>query len=95
MRKYNRDGRSEQIVTILSILLQPTLILIDNASFDHTSFSLAMTLLAVYLFQRGNDLGGIVVFTAGLLFDQTGFWWAAAVGGYVVGKCLWLGGDQG
>jgi alpha-1,3-glucosyltransferase len=86
---------SRQIVTILSILLQPSLILIDNGHFQYNSFPLAMTLLSVYLFQQGNDLLGAVAFSASLLFKQMGLYWSPAVFGYLLGKCIWLGGDEG
>jgi len=83
------------MVTILSILLQPSLILIDNGHFQYNSFPIAMTLLAVYLFQSNRDVLGAVAFSASLLFKQMGLYWSPAVFGYLLGKCVWVGGEQG
>jgi alpha-1,3-glucosyltransferase len=89
------DTPSRQVITITSILLHPSLILIDNGHFQYNSFPLSLTLLSVHLFQRGSDLTGAVCFSIGLLFKQMGLYWSVAVFGYLMGKCVWLGAREG
>ncbi|KAM0747216.1 ALG6, ALG8 glycosyltransferase [Meredithblackwellia eburnea MCA 4105] len=90
-------GRREReaAVALASILLQPSLILIDNGHFQYNSLMLGLTLWSINLFQAGRDLSGSVLFVAALGFKQMALYYSPAVFAYLLGKCFYLGGRPG
>ncbi|KAH9936376.1 ALG6, ALG8 glycosyltransferase family-domain-containing protein [Fomitopsis serialis] len=90
----NRSARTQE-VALLTLLLQPTSLLIDFGHFQYNSVMLGLTVLAMVCFARGYDLLGAVAFVLSLGFKQMALYYAPAVGSYLLGKCLYLGSVQG
>ncbi|KAG8715874.1 Glucosyltransferase-like protein [Ceratobasidium sp. 423] len=88
-------SRRTQNIALLSVLLQPALILVDHGHFQYNSVMLGLTLWAVNMFHLGYDLLGAVFFVASLGFKQMALYYAPAVGCYLLGKCFWLGKTHG
>ncbi|KAG8705854.1 Glucosyltransferase-like protein [Ceratobasidium sp. 394] len=88
-------SRRTQNIALLTVSLQPALILIDHGHFQYNSVMLGLTLWAVNMFYLGHDLIGAVCFVASLCFKQMGLYYAPAIGSYLLGKCFWLGKDHG
>lgn len=86
----SRRSKRTRLLTALSILLHPSLILIDNGHFQYNSFPLALTLLTTHLFQTDHDALGAIAFCASLLFKQMSLYWAPAIFAYLLGKCIYL-----
>jgi alpha-1,3-glucosyltransferase len=89
-----RSQRAKQ-VALLSILLQPALLLIDSGHFQYNSVMLGLTLQAFNFFAEGRDLLGAVFFVASLGFKQMALYYSPAVFAYLFGKCLLLGWKAG
>ncbi|CAE6513982.1 unnamed protein product [Rhizoctonia solani] len=94
-KHFMRMSRRTQNIAFLTILLQPALTLIDHGHFQYNSVMLGLTLWAVNMFHLGYDLLGAVLFVASLGFKQMALYYAPAVGSYLLGKCFWLGKEQG
>ncbi|KZT73712.1 glycosyltransferase family 57 protein [Daedalea quercina L-15889] len=90
----NRSARTQELA-LLTLLLQPTLLLIDFGHFQYNSVMLGLTLFALVCFARGHDALGAVSFVLGLGFKQMALYYAPAIGSYLLGKCLYLGSAQG
>ncbi|KAH9841629.1 glycosyltransferase family 57 protein [Rhodofomes roseus] len=90
----NRSARTQE-VALLTLLLQPTLLLVDFGHFQYNSVMLGLTLFAMVCFARGHDLLGAVSFVLSLGFKQMALYYAPAIGSYLLGKCLYLGMVQG
>ncbi|TEB40059.1 ALG6, ALG8 glycosyltransferase [Coprinellus micaceus] len=84
-----RSSRSRSFA-LLTLLLQPALILVDNGHFQFNSIMLGFTILALCAFARDKDELGAVAFVAALGFKQMSLYYAPAIGSYLVAKCLWL-----
>lgn len=51
--------------------------------------------MAINFFATDNDLLGAACFVLSLGFKQMSLYYAPAIGTYLFGKCLWLGGKAG
>ncbi|KAK4049316.1 Glucosyltransferase-like protein [Microbotryomycetes sp. JL201] len=67
------------LVAILTILLQPALILIDNGHFQFNSVMLGLTLWSVNLLQSGHDLLGSIAFVCAICYKQMALYYSPAV----------------
>jgi alpha-1,3-glucosyltransferase len=56
---------------------------------------LALTLLSVLCFKHNWDLLGCIAFSCSLCFKQMALYYSPAVFAYLLGKCIWLGGQAG
>ncbi|KAA1101668.1 Glucosyltransferase-like protein [Puccinia graminis f. sp. tritici] len=83
------------IYSALVLLLNPNLILIDNAHFQFNSIMLGFTLASVTCFYSGHDLLGAVMFVCSLAFKQMALYYSPAIFAYLFGKCLYLGHPRG
>lgn len=88
-------SRRTRIIGILSILLYPGLILIDNGHFQFNSVMLGLTLGSILAFQFDYDVVGCVAFSLSLGFKQMALYYSPAVFAYLLGKCFYLGGRDG
>ncbi|KAJ9111471.1 hypothetical protein QFC22_006498 [Naganishia vaughanmartiniae] len=94
-RKMRGRTRKTKVVAIASILCWPGLILIDNGHFQYNSFMLGLCLAALTCFEHSHDALGAIAFSCCILFKQMGLYWSPAVFAYLLGKCIWLGGETG
>lgn len=85
----NRSTKTQQ-VALLTLLLQPGLLLIDFGHFQYNSVMLGLTLLSLCGFAAGLDLLGAVCFVLSLGFKQMALYYAPAIGCYLLAKCLFL-----
>ncbi|KIY45614.1 ALG6, ALG8 glycosyltransferase, partial [Fistulina hepatica ATCC 64428] len=92
---HGTRSRRTRNTALLTLLLQPTLLLIDFGHFQYNSVMLGLTLMALDFFVRGRDLLGAVCFVLSLGFKQMALYYAPAVGGYLLAKCLVLGPQDG
>ncbi|KAI8870231.1 ALG6, ALG8 glycosyltransferase [Ramicandelaber brevisporus] len=76
------------MATLAVVLLQPALIIIDNAHFQYNSMMLGFTLWAVLLFGRQQYVLGSVFFCFALMFKQMALFYSPAIFFYLLGKCL-------
>ncbi|GJE98268.1 glycosyltransferase family 57 protein [Phanerochaete sordida] len=90
----NRSSKTQQ-VALLTLLLQPGLLLIDFGHFQYNTVMLGLTLTSVSCFAAGHDLLGAVAFVMSLGFKQMALYYAPAIGSYLLAKCLSLGARQG
>ncbi|KPV73321.1 glycosyltransferase family 57 protein [Rhodotorula graminis WP1] len=88
-------SQRRMLVALMTVLLQPALILIDSGHFQYNSIMLGLTLWSVNCFQAGRDVLGGVLFMLSLGFKQMALYYAPAVFAYLLGKCFWLGGREG
>ena len=51
--------------------------------------------MAMNFFVTDHDLLGAVCFVLSLGFKQMALYYAPAIGTYLFGKCIWLGGKSG
>ncbi|KAM0790439.1 hypothetical protein ACM66B_003317 [Microbotryomycetes sp. NB124-2] len=89
--KRNRHA----LVAILTVLLQPALILTDNGHFQYNSVMLGSTLWSVSLLQSGHDLLGSIAFVCAIGFKQMALYYSPAIFACLLGKCLYRGGRDG
>ncbi|KAI0081538.1 hypothetical protein K474DRAFT_1656321 [Panus rudis PR-1116 ss-1] len=85
-----RSSRSQH-VALLTLLLQPALLLIDFGHFQYNSVMLGFTLYALNCFAMGQDILGAVYFCLSLGFKQMALYYAPAIGSYLLAKCVFLG----
>ncbi|KAI0689055.1 glucosyltransferase [Cytidiella melzeri] len=90
----NRSTRTQH-VALLTLLLQPALLIVDFGHFQYNSVMLGFTLLAVACFGSGNDLLGAFFFVQSLGFKQMALYYAPAIGSYLLAKCVYLGSTNG
>ncbi|KAF8513781.1 ALG6, ALG8 glycosyltransferase family-domain-containing protein [Gautieria morchelliformis] len=90
----HRSGRTQH-VALLSLLLQPAVILIDSGHFQYNSVMLGFALLALDSLVVSSDLTAAVFFVLSLAFKQMALYYAPAIGSYLLGKCLFLGPHHG
>ncbi|KAI0789811.1 ALG6, ALG8 glycosyltransferase family-domain-containing protein [Abortiporus biennis] len=86
----NRSVRTQH-VALITLLLQPALIIIDFGHFQYNSVMLGFALLALDFFASDNDLLGALCFVLSLGFKQMALYYAPAIGSYLIAKCLSLG----
>ncbi|KAI6140592.1 glycosyltransferase family 57 protein [Pisolithus tinctorius] len=84
-----------QHASLLILLFQPALLLVDFGHFQYNSVMLGLTLLALNSFAVGRDLLGAVCFVLSLAFKQMALYYAPVIGSYLLGKCIFLGPVQG
>ncbi|KAJ6477423.1 glycosyltransferase family 57 protein [Mycena vitilis] len=90
----NRSKRTQNWARVI-LLFQPALLLVDFGHFQYNSVMLGFALLAMNFFAWGHDLAGAVCFVLSLGFKQMALYYAPAIGGYLVAKCLYLGFPDG
>jgi alpha-1,3-glucosyltransferase len=90
----SRSSRAQH-TALLTLLLQPALILIDSGHFQYNSVMLGFTALAVNFFYLGHDLLGAICFVLSLGFKQMALYYSPAIFAYLLGKCLLLGPTRG
>lgn len=90
----SRSSRAQQ-TALLTLLLQPALILIDSGHFQYNSVMLGFTVLALNLFFLGHDLLGAICFVLSLGFKQMALYYSPPIFAYLLGKCLLLGPIRG
>ncbi|KAH8920176.1 glycosyltransferase family 57 protein [Atractiella rhizophila] len=93
-RMHLGHGRME-LSSLFTILFQPALLLIDHGHFQYNSVMLGFTLFSLVCFKNGHDLIGAVFFVFALCFKQMALYYAPAIFAYLLGKCLFVGGDEG
>ncbi|KAJ7761486.1 glycosyltransferase family 57 protein [Mycena maculata] len=86
----NRSKRTQNLA-LMTLLFQPALLLIDFGHFQYNSVMLGFAILAMNFFASGQDLAGAVCFVLSIGFKQMGLYYAPAIGGYLLAKCLYLG----
>ncbi|EPQ54608.1 ALG6, ALG8 glycosyltransferase [Gloeophyllum trabeum ATCC 11539] len=92
----HRSKRSQvRNVALITVLLQPALLLIDFGHFQYNSVMLGFTLLALNCFAKNRDLLGAFFFVLSLGFKQMALYYAPAIGSYLIGKCIYLGPKDG
>ncbi|KAF8333559.1 glucosyltransferase [Cantharellus anzutake] len=89
-----RSQRS-QTIAMLTLLLQPALLLVDHGHFQYNSIMLGLCIISFNLFHEGHDILGAVVFTLALTFKQMALYYSPAIFAYLFGKCIYLGGKSG
>ncbi|KAF8158135.1 ALG6, ALG8 glycosyltransferase family-domain-containing protein [Crassisporium funariophilum] len=90
----SRSKRTQEL-SLLALMLQPALLLIDFGHFQYNSIMLGFTLLAMNCFATGQDLLGAFFFVLSLGFKQMALYYAPAIGSYLLAKCLYLGSLHG
>ena len=90
----HRSNRARH-VALLTLLLQPSLLLVDNGHFQYNSVMLGLMLQALNFFGQGRDSLGAVCFVACLGFKQMALYYSPVVFAYLLGKCLLLGWNNG
>ncbi|KAK7048375.1 DNA replication helicase [Favolaschia claudopus] len=90
----NRSKRTQNLAFV-TLLFQPALLLIDFGHFQYNSVMLGFALLAVNFFALEQDLIGAICFVLSLGFKQMALYYAPAIGGYLLAKCLYLGFAEG
>ncbi|KAF7314320.1 Glycosyltransferase family 57 protein [Mycena kentingensis (nom. inval.)] len=90
----NRSKRAQSLA-LLTLLFQPALLLIDFGHFQYNSVMLGFALLALNAFAYEADLLGAICFVLSLGFKQMALYYAPAIGGYLLAKCLYLGPAHG
>ncbi|KAG7443643.1 uncharacterized protein BT62DRAFT_321941 [Guyanagaster necrorhizus] len=78
-------ARSASVVTIL---LNPCLLLIDFGHFQYNSVMLGLTLLAACAFVNKRYLVGAVLFALSLSFKQMALYYAPAIGIFLLATCI-------
>ncbi|KAJ7459872.1 glycosyltransferase family 57 protein [Mycena latifolia] len=86
----SRSKRTQNLALVI-LLFQPALLLVDFGHFQYNSVMLGFALLAINFFALGRDLAGAVCFVLSLGFKQMALYYAPAIGGYLLAKCLYLG----
>lgn len=81
--------------SIITLLLNPNLTLIDNGHFQFNSIMLGFTLASLTYFHSGRDLLGAVMFICSVSFKQMALYYSPAIFAYLFGKCLYLGHPNG
>ncbi|KAF7299547.1 Glycosyltransferase family 57 protein [Mycena chlorophos] len=89
-----RSKRSQNLA-LLTLLFQPALLLVDFGHFQYNSVMLGFTLLALNAFAFEADIIGAIFFVLSLGFKQMALYYAPAIGGYLLAKCLYLGSTHG
>ncbi|KAJ6585003.1 glucosyltransferase [Mycena capillaripes] len=84
-------SKRTQNLALMTLLFQPALLLIDFGHFQYNSVMLGFALLAINFFAFEQDLAGAVCFVLSLGFKQMALYYAPAIGGYLLAKCLYLG----
>ncbi|KAI0345967.1 hypothetical protein BDW22DRAFT_1370359 [Trametopsis cervina] len=90
----NRSSRTQH-VALLTLLLQPALLIVDFGHFQYNSVMLGFTLLALGCFAAGADVLGAFFFVQSLAFKQMALYYAPAIGSYLLAKCVSLGSRDG
>lgn len=86
---------AEQMLAFYSIMLQPSLILIDSGHFQYNSLMLGLTLLSLISLTLGRDVLGAVFFVLSMCFKQMALYYAPGIFAYLLGKCFYLGNPRG
>ncbi|KAG8860864.1 Glucosyltransferase-like protein [Tulasnella sp. 330] len=81
-------SRRTQNLALLTILLQPALILIDNGHFQYNSVMLGFTLLSLDFIYSGHDILAAVSFVLSLCFKQMALYYSPAIFAYLLGRCI-------
>ncbi|KAJ7044140.1 glycosyltransferase family 57 protein [Mycena alexandri] len=84
-------SKRTQNLALVTLLFQPALLLVDFGHFQYNSVMLGFALLAINFFALEQDIAGAVCFVLSLGFKQMALYYAPAIGGYLVAKCLYLG----
>ncbi|KAJ7175874.1 glycosyltransferase family 57 protein [Mycena filopes] len=84
-------SKRTQNLALVTLLFQPALLLVDFGHFQYNSVMLGFALLAINFFALEQDVAGAVCFVLSLGFKQMALYYAPAIGGYLVAKCLYLG----
>ncbi|TFK52429.1 glucosyltransferase, partial [Heliocybe sulcata] len=90
----NRSLRTQNLA-LITMLLQPALLLVDFGHFQYNSVMLGFTLLALNCFVKNRDSLGAFFFVLSLGFKQMALYYAPAIGSYLIGKCIYLGPQDG
>ncbi|KAG9037019.1 Glucosyltransferase-like protein [Tulasnella sp. JGI-2019a] len=88
-------SRRTQNLALLTILLQPALILIDNGHFQYNSVMLGFTVVSLNLMHSGHDVSAAVAFVLSLCFKQMALYYAPAIFAYLLGRCIAMTPNQG
>ncbi|KAJ7212099.1 glycosyltransferase family 57 protein [Mycena pura] len=90
----SRSKRTQNLA-LATLLFQPALLLIDFGHFQYNSVMLGFTLFAINAFALEQDLFGAFCFVLSLGFKQMALYYAPAIGGYLLAKCIYLGSVNG
>ncbi|KAF4590166.1 Glucosyltransferase-like protein [Pleurotus pulmonarius] len=90
----SRSNRTQNL-SLLTLLFQPALLLIDFGHFQYNSVMLGLTILALNFFAQGQDVLGAICFVLSLGFKQMSLYYAPAIGSYLISKCIYLGPKAG
>ncbi|KAI7965952.1 hypothetical protein MJO29_001700 [Puccinia striiformis f. sp. tritici] len=83
------------LYSIVVVLLNPNVLLIDNGHLQYNSIMLGLTLASVTCFYDGRDLLGAALFVCSMAFKQMALYYSPAIFAYLFGKCLYLGHPNG
>lgn len=92
---HGSRSRRSQSMSLLILLFQPALLLIDHGHFQYNSVMLGLTLFSLNFFATGHDLCGAACFVLSLGFKQMSLYYAPAFGCYLLARCVSLGRKQG
>ncbi|KAJ7784548.1 glycosyltransferase family 57 protein [Mycena metata] len=84
-------SKRTQNLALVTLLFQPALLIVDFGHFQYNSVMLGFALLAINFFALEQDVAGAVCFVLSLGFKQMALYYAPAIGGYLVAKCIYLG----
>ncbi|KIO27041.1 glycosyltransferase family 57 protein [Tulasnella calospora MUT 4182] len=92
---WTSRSRRTQNIALLTILLQPSLTLIDNGHFQYNSVMLGLTVLSLNLLNSGQDVLGAIAFVFSLCFKQMALYYSPAIFAYLLGRCISLPSSKG
>jgi hypothetical protein len=84
-----------QNAALLTLLLQPALLLIDFGHFQYNSVMLGLTIHALNAFASDRELLGAAFFVGALCFKQMALYYAPPIFGYLLGRCIAGGRKEG
>lgn len=87
-RVCHRCNAPKQIKTIMLLLFQPALILVDHGHFQYNAVSLGLSLWAATCVLADHDVLGSVLFVLAINYKQMALYYAPAFFFFLLGKCL-------
>ena len=78
----------DSLFTLLIVLINPTLVLIDHGHFQYNCIGLGLAAGGAAAAAAGRDVLGALLFSLSLNHKQMGLYYAPAFFAYLLGKCL-------
>ncbi|THH19193.1 hypothetical protein EW146_g1921 [Bondarzewia mesenterica] len=89
------ETESSKVFMRATVLVLDYIVYVPALWMFYNSVMLGFTLLAINCFIAGRDLLGAFFFVCSLGFKQMALYYAPAIGSYLIGKCLYLGPQNG